>query len=224
METNQEVLEKIKYFIQKIINVNNLYDQFLESKEKNGEEAAVKEWEKFVLEWKSLTDEKNDFFIMDLDEISYPNNSSININASILKTHVNNECKDAPVRRQLTKASIHYSIDNNQDDSSKESCFPYFGMHLILTLEDDTPGPGMDNSVSVATAKTKIGCNLISPNFDLENLTISNPSAEIQFDKAKDFADVVRFCEEIFNLMNDNLINKDLGSEKLIRTIKLCQG
>ncbi len=227
METNQEVLEKIKDFIQKIVNVNNLYDQFLKSKEENDEERAAKDWEKFTLEWKNLTDEKNDFFIMSISDVfSYPSKkaiiSSIILDAGILKTQIHKDWKEEPTRRQLTKASIHYSIDNNEDDSSKESCFPYFGMYFILTLKDNTSG--MDNSESVAIAKTKRGCNLISPNFDLENITISNPSAEVQFDKAKDFADVTRFCEEIFSLINDNLINEGLGSEKLIRTIKLCQG
>ena len=220
METNQEVLEKIKDFISKIISVNHLYDQFLVSKEKNGEEAAAKDWEKFTLEWKNLTDENNNFFIpSDLNEIGYPNKkaiiSSITINAGILKTPIYKDRKYETVQRQLTKATIHYSVTNNQDDSAEGNCFPHFGMYLVLTLGNNSVADGIDNSMSIAIAQTKRGCNLISPDFDLDNGSMSNPSVEVKFNKATDFVDVIMFCEKTFNL-----INEYLGSQELVRLIE----
>jgi len=217
MDTNQEVLEKVKDFISQITTVNDLYDQFLKAKENHDEVAAADSLEKFSQKYKKLTDKNNDLFITDFDDVAYPNEkaiiTSLTIGAEVLKVPIFDGEKCKPIRRQLTKASIHYLIINDEIDGIK----PYFGMIFILTLDADIST--INGAISVAIARTKHGHHLTTQNFDTENLTISNPLTEIQFDIAKDFADVVRFCEETINLLNEHL-----SPEKLIKAIKLCQG
>lgn len=211
--SQNEVLAKIKDFEIKIFNVNQLYQKYLESKEKNDKKI-------FETAWINLLKEKSNFLMVgSFAETGYPNKKTILaeriINVAVTRTHLYSNGMTFPEKRSLlTSAKISYSIEDNQDDFSDESGFPYFGLSLILIL-----GNGSKNVISIAIAKTKDGCNLIKPNFDVENLTITGRENEIQFERAEDLFEITKLCENTIELVNSNLTVL-----KLLRNIKFGQG
>jgi hypothetical protein len=76
-------------------------------------------------------------------------------------------------------------------------------------------GNGSKNVLTVAIAKTKDGCNLIKPKFDIENLTITGRENEIKFERAEYLFEITKLCEDTVELVNNNLTVL-----KLMRNIK----
>ncbi|MFZ2310708.1 MAG: hypothetical protein WAW11_04145 [Patescibacteria group bacterium] len=201
--TPEEVLEKIKDFYLKICTVNSLCEKYLGSKEKKDKDI-------FQSEWKKLYDEKSQYFTaLSFEDIGWPHKKSIlldnSVNINLLRME-NARPDESPIKKTATNVKIAYTIADNQDDFTPESGFPYFGLYVVLVLDD-----GSKNIISIAIAKTEKGCNLIMPKFDTENLTITGGETKIQFEKVTDFVTIAKLCKNNISLVNNTISESALN-------------
>lgn len=175
------VYEKIKDFYLKIKKVNLLaYNYLKDNKEKS--------YKIFEPEWINLLDEVNIYFqALSFKDINWPHQKSIlfekECDIDVLIFDVEKEIiKSSCSKSKIKKMTISYHVENNQDDVSSKTQFPYFGMYLAFSLND-----GKNNVFSIATHKTKIGCNLISPKINEKELVIIGEKKAIKFSEEEKF-------------------------------------
>ncbi len=175
------VCQKIREFYLKIKEVNNLATIYLNNTTKVNQRT-------FETKWKSLCSEASVYFqALSFEDGGWPHKKSILCEKEVDFDVFIYDVEDGIVkstgrRRKIKNMTISYHIEDNQDDDSPNNQFPYFGIYLASSFSD-----GNCNIFSVATHKTKVGCNLVSPKINGKELAIVGRENAIKFFDEKDF-------------------------------------
>lgn len=228
----EEFLDGLSKFYQKTLHVNSLYDNLVKSTTTNNGKRGQRSnrWKEneegaFNTAWRELISEKVNFF--DSEDIMSSNKSvavaqsiiaSINFDDRISKidvTDIIDGIKFTPAEKHLSKSIVYYSVEDNQDDTEKNSSFPHFGVSIILALSFN------EEIFQIVIARSKDGCNnLLVPKFDTKNLKIHGRKKEIKFQSPQAFQAVLNFADETILAINEYL--EKAGVEKLVRHFEIC--
>lgn len=190
---NAESLGKIEEFHLDSLRVCNLFEKYLKTSKKTDEED-------FMSAWTETVKKKENYFSKESVEKNYPHSKMIILDSNLcFDVLVKNNQRAETSSQTLSKVTIFYDLNDNQNGELSKNGFPYLGIFIAACFYNHAG----EEIFKIAVCGTKNNCDLIKPIIDPEQLTIKTTEKIITFISNKDFNNTFSLFEEVISEVND---------------------